>query len=244
MFFAVQACFDTFAMLRKEDWACFDTLAMLRKEDCQSCFDKLAMLRKEDCQSCIPPSLHAESTRPTPTTQAQHNVARGHPSMPIFSSNVEPAAATHATQEFCAMAQIMMEDSVWLDDHQSRANCSPSCAYVEHFDLDSCHATNQKPSTRRASEDLRLSTQLHSMSYITSDSHSDLHGERLHVIAEFVDLEGRPAAAKSTAALLSRVACVQDGNGTAVASHGPRITMLPHTPSCRRQPTSCRTGID
>ena len=141
--------------------------------------------------------------------------------MPI--SKMEPAAAkVEEKKEFWDMAQIMMEDSVWLDDHQSRANRAPSCAYVEHLDLDYYHATNQEPSTRRASEDLRLSTQLHSMSYITSDSNSDSHGERLHVIAEFVDLEGRPAAAKSTAALLSRVACGQDGNGTSATSHGPR----------------------
>jgi len=189
MFLAVQACFDTLAMLRKEDWG----------------------------QSCIPPILHAESTRPTPTTQAQHNIARGYPSTPIFgSNNMEPAA--DRLVEFSAMAKIMMEDSVWLDDHQSRANRAPSCAYVEHLDLDNCHATNQEPSTRRASEDLRLSSQLRSMSYVTSDSHSDSHVERLHVIAEFVDLEGRPAAAKSTAALLSRVAsCGQASWATATA---------------------------
>ena len=137
--------------------------------------------------------------------------------MPI--SKMEPAAAkVEEKKEFWDMAQIMMEDSVWLDDHQSRANRAPSCAYVEHLDLDYYHATNQEPSTRRASEDQRLSTQLHSMSYMTSDSHSDSHGERLHVIAEFVDLEGRPAAAKSTAALLSRVACGRDE----ATSHGPR----------------------
>ena len=106
-----------------------------------------------------------------------------------------------------------MEDSVWLDDHQSRL--TPPCARIEH--LENCHAPNLEPNTRRSPPQTPL---LHSMHDLTVlQSQDDSHGEREPdgvwsrspspcKIAEFVDNNGRPAAAKITASLLSRVAVV------------------------------------
>ena len=126
--------------------------------------------------------------------------------------------------ELSMMADIMMEDSAWLDAHQSLL--TPQCAHIEL--LDNCHAPNLEPNTRRSPPQ---TPQLHSMHDLTVlQSEDDSLGERERdsawsrspcQLAEFVDNNGRPAAAKITAALLSRVAVfhgiVGNGNGTSAS---------------------------
>ena len=147
----------------------------------------------------------------------------GQPSLPMILQNMPSTAMVH---ELSMMADIMMEDSVWLDDHQSRLTLS--CARIEH--LENCHAPNLAPNTRRSPPQTPL---LHSMHDLTVlQSQHDSHGERERdgvwsrspspcKIAEFADNNGRPAAAKITAALLSRVAVVQgilgNVNGTSAS---------------------------
>jgi len=145
----------------------------------------------------------------------------GQPSLPTILQNMPSTAVVH---ELSMMADIMMEDSAWLDAHQSLL--TPQCAHIEL--LDNCHAPNLEPNTRRSPPQ---TPQLHSMHDLTVlQSEDDSLGERERdsawsrspcQLAEFVDNNGRPAAAKITAALLSRVAVfhgiVGNGNGTSAS---------------------------
>jgi len=155
-------------------------------------------------------------------TQAGKRIAMGEPSLPMILQNMPSTAMVH---ELSMMADIMMEDSVWLDAHQSLL--TPQCAHVEL--LDNCHAPNLEPNTQRSPPQ---TPQLHSMHDLTVlQSEDDSLGERERdrawsrsrspcQLAEFVDNNGRPAAAKITAALLSRVAVVGilgNGNGTSAS---------------------------
>jgi hypothetical protein len=155
-------------------------------------------------------------------THAGKRIAMGEPSLPMILQNMPSTAMVH---ELSMMADIMMEDSVWLDAHQSLL--TPPCAHVEL--LDNCHAPNLEPNTQRSPPQ---TPQLHSMHDLTVlQSEDDSFGERQRdrawsrsrspcQLAEFVDNNGRPAAAKITAALLSRVAVVGilgNGNGTSAS---------------------------
>jgi len=141
----------------------------------------------------------------------------------FLSCSVYRGKRSLMVHELSLMADIMMEDSVWLDDHQSRI--TPPCARIEH--LDNCRAPHLEPNTRRSPSQTPLQHSMHDLTVLQSED--DSHGERERdgvwssspspcKIAEFVDNNGRPAAAKITAALLSRVAVVHgilgNGNGT------------------------------
>lgn len=122
-------------------------------------------------------------------------------------SRTEPplhfAGMSHASHcDFSVMAQIMLEDSAWLDHHHPSRRIVGSQSACARAEDDGC-ATLRAPSL----EHHRAANLLHTTynTYVENEPNT-MAEDGGCMIAEFSDRDGKPAAAQSILSLFSRFA--------------------------------------